>query len=89
MLDSIDFAIIEEWHAGDDALWMIDRRQFRGISLDEELFLAKPSRFRREWLIYVGQARPAATSVGDEEADKYAVPFLSILLLQMDMAGAE
>jgi hypothetical protein len=47
---------------------MIDRRQFGGISLDE--LLAKPSRFRREWLIYVRQARTAVTSVGDEEADK-------------------
>jgi hypothetical protein len=46
-MDSIDFAIIEEWgHAGSDALWAIDRRQFRGISLDE--LLAKPSHFRRE-----------------------------------------
>jgi hypothetical protein len=67
-MDSIDFAIIEEWHAGDEALWMIDRRQFRGISLDE--LLAKPSRFRREWLIYVRQARTAATSAGDKEADE-------------------
>jgi hypothetical protein len=43
-MDSIDFAIIEEWHAGSDELWAIDRRQFRGISLDE--LLAKPSHFR-------------------------------------------
>jgi hypothetical protein len=67
-MDSIDFPIIEEWHAGSDPLWTIDRRQFRGISLDE--LLTKPSHFRREWLIYVHQARTAATSVDDKEAEE-------------------
>jgi hypothetical protein len=28
-MDSIDFAIIEEWHAGSDTLWTIDRRQLK------------------------------------------------------------
>jgi hypothetical protein len=67
-MDSIDFAIIEEWHAGSDALWAVDQRQFRVISLDE--LLAKHSRFRRKWLLYVHQARMAAKSVDDEEAEE-------------------
>jgi hypothetical protein len=46
-MDSIDLEIIEEWHAGYDDLWAIDKMQFRGITLDE--LLGRTSRFRRVW----------------------------------------
>jgi hypothetical protein len=56
-MDATDFSIIEEWHAGPDNLAALDRLHFRGISLDE--LLAKPSRYRREWLMHVATARAA------------------------------
>jgi hypothetical protein len=56
-MDATDFSIIEEWHVGPDNLAALDRLHFRGISLDE--LLAKPSRYRPEWLMHVASARAA------------------------------
>jgi hypothetical protein len=56
-MKAADFSIIQEWHAGPDDLAVLDQLHFRGISLDE--LLAKPSRYRREWLMHVATARAA------------------------------
>ncbi len=56
-MDSIDLAIIEEWHAGGEELIPMDRMQCKGLDL--ETLLAKRGRFRRDWLSFVQTARIA------------------------------
>jgi hypothetical protein len=56
-MDSIDLAIIEEWHAGGEELIPMDRMQWKGLDL--ETLLAKRGRFRRDWLSFVQTARIA------------------------------
>ena len=66
-MDAVDLAIIEEWHAGAEELFRLDQSQFAGISIDE--LLGKSSRFRREWLHYVEQARDAAMELSHFDSD--------------------
>jgi hypothetical protein len=49
-MDTINLAIIEEWHAGGEELIPMDQMQWKGIDL--ETLLAKRSRFRRDWLFF-------------------------------------
>ena len=66
-MEATDLSIIEEWHAGSDDLAVLDRLHFRGISLDE--LLAKPSRYRREWLMHVTTAREALWPDDNDTSD--------------------
>jgi hypothetical protein len=66
-MDATDFSIIKEWHAGPDELAVLDRLHFRGISLGE--LLAKPSRYRREWLMHVATARAALWTDGTDVSE--------------------
>ncbi len=65
-MDTVNLAIIEEWHMGGDDLMPIDRMQWKGTTLDA--LLAKQSRYRRDWLSFVQTAR-LANSIQDEDAE--------------------
>jgi hypothetical protein len=56
-MDSIDLAIIEEWHGGREELIRMDRMQWKGLDL--ETLLAKRGQFRCNWLSFVQTARIA------------------------------
>jgi hypothetical protein len=64
--DTVGLAIIEEWHMGGDDLMAIDRMQWKGTTL--EALLAKRSRYRHDWLLFVQTAR-IANSIQDEDAE--------------------
>jgi hypothetical protein len=62
-MDGIDFSIVKEWHAGS----VPDRLHFRGLTLNG--LLAKQSRYRREWLMYVQTARAAVAELHEPDAE--------------------
>jgi hypothetical protein len=66
-VDTIDLAIIEEWHAGGRELIPMDWMQWKGINL--ETLLAKRSRFRQDLLSFVQTAQIAMQNQTDNDAE--------------------